>query len=240
MRRKREITSMIIIYKCVYIHKTSDAQHNCSPPAKQCPSISWAVPVPLANSPQFYSFFAWCCMVWNIPLASLGQLSQFCSLSAPCAPQPLVGRSVWEAEKLKLRHYCVINVIFLLKPKHNITPNTMKKINSVLAETRTQWLSFQKFHAGMSRNASHSINGGSPYMKWQTIFLTLCYHLIFRLFPINKDSPNWICACDLHLDLNSVSNFHCQEPKNPTWEYVPYKMKQSAECDNQFCFFRWM
>jgi len=42
-----------------------------------------------AKSPQFI-WWAWCCTVWNILWASLGQLSWLCSLPAPCAPSHLV------------------------------------------------------------------------------------------------------------------------------------------------------
>lgn len=42
----------------VNIHKTSDAQSNCSPPDDQCSANCQAVSAPSANSPQLYSFFA--------------------------------------------------------------------------------------------------------------------------------------------------------------------------------------
>jgi len=46
----------------------------------------------LVNSPQFI-YWAWCHMVWNIPLASLGQLPP--NFLCTCS----VGRA-WEAEKV--------------------------------------------------------------------------------------------------------------------------------------------
>lgn len=72
------------VYMCVGVYKTSDAQHDCSPPAEQCPASSQAMAFfSPANSLQFYSFFTWCHMVW---LVCLGQLSLFCPLPASCAP----------------------------------------------------------------------------------------------------------------------------------------------------------
>lgn len=38
----------------------------------------------------FYNFWALCYMVRKTPLASLGQLSWCCLLSAPCTPSPLL------------------------------------------------------------------------------------------------------------------------------------------------------
>lgn len=84
-------------------------------------------------------------MVWNIPLASLDQLSWLCFLPAPCVTS---ARSLSRlCEKLKspslcvstveqwLKHQCVTNIILLLKPKHGII--LWKKINSIPTETRT-------------------------------------------------------------------------------------------------------
>ena len=51
-------------------------------PADWCPSSN---PPLLANSPQFI-YWAWCPMVWNIPLASSGQLPRLCSLPPSCTP----------------------------------------------------------------------------------------------------------------------------------------------------------
>lgn len=68
--------------------------------------------------------------------------------SSMCPLSPLAGRAVQEAEKQvsltlhstaqqQLKHRYVIKVFFILKPKHSIVEDTMKKINSVPAETRT-------------------------------------------------------------------------------------------------------
>lgn len=73
------------------------------------------------------SFFTCCHVVWNIPLASLDQLYRFCP-----HPSPPTGRAVPEAEK----HRSVINIIvFLLKPKDSIIPDTTKK-RSVLPQLK--------------------------------------------------------------------------------------------------------
>lgn len=51
-------------------------------------------------------------------------------------PSSLTGRTVQQAEKTAkqhLEHLCVINIVFLLKPRHSIIPDTMKekkKINT--------------------------------------------------------------------------------------------------------------
>lgn len=45
--------------------------------------------------------------------------------------------------QLQLKFCCVINTVFLLKSKHSIIPDTMRKSNSVPAETRTVLLSDQ-------------------------------------------------------------------------------------------------
>jgi len=92
-------------------------------------------------------------MVWNTPLASLGQLSWVCPLPAPAAP--LACSLAGQSEKLKspwlgvstalqqLKHQHVINILLILNPKHSTTPPTRRKINSILAETRTtdKWFS---------------------------------------------------------------------------------------------------
>ena len=82
-------------------------------------------------------------------MASLGQLSRVCVLPAPAAPPacPLSGQSKrLESPGLsvstalqQLKHQCDINIILTLKPKHNSLPATRRKINSILAETRTVW-----------------------------------------------------------------------------------------------------
>ena len=118
------------------------------------PARSQAVAVPLSppgNSPWFYSFFfTWFHMVWNVSLASLGKLPWLCPLPATCLPPaPCAGRTVQKAEEMEtslplhstaqqlLKHWCVINTVFLLKLKRSIVPDTMKKVKPVSVETRT-------------------------------------------------------------------------------------------------------
>lgn len=61
-------------------------------------------------------------------------------LSSPrllCAPaSSLTGQ--YSTAQQQLKHWCVINIFFLPKPKHNIISDTTKKTSSVPPETRTQ------------------------------------------------------------------------------------------------------
>ena len=105
------------------VYKSSDARRNWSPPADRCPAYPRAAGPPTPARPP-YNCSAWPHMVWNTPLASLGQLSWVCPLPAPAAPLacPLAGQS----EKLKspwlsvstalqqLKHQHVINTLFIL------------------------------------------------------------------------------------------------------------------------------
>lgn len=110
----------------------------------------------------FKSPSAWSHMVWNIPLARLSQLPQFCPLPAPCHPSllpPPPSPLLIGAEKLEQAWLCTnllsnratgflqlfsattrntgvfIDLVFLLKPKHSIIPAVQEKKNSVPAET---------------------------------------------------------------------------------------------------------
>lgn len=131
------------VYIYVYIYRTINAHHlltNASQfTSSDCP------PVPTGNSPCFYSFFSTLFhMVWNVSLASLGQLPSNLSTSSTVAC-----RMVQKAEKIEmslalystaqqqLGYWCVINTVFLLKLKHSIIPDTMKNVNTVSDETRT-------------------------------------------------------------------------------------------------------
>lgn len=64
------------------------------------PSPSLSSSPPPANSPHFYGFFSWYHLIWNILLASLGQLLWFCHPppTAPPAPRPCLAR---QQEELK-------------------------------------------------------------------------------------------------------------------------------------------
>ena len=59
-----------------------------------------------------------------------------------CAPTanwcPAVLKILHPPRWKQTKHQCVISITFLLKPKHSIIPDTMKEINSVPAETRTE------------------------------------------------------------------------------------------------------
>ena len=104
---------------CIYI-QNKWCTVNCSPPTDVQPVPKQLQPTkPTPHSFQVCFFlcrllffvclfvFAWCQMVWNIPLASVAQLSWFCPHPAPCAPAAaLTGRTVQETEKLKHSWLC--------------------------------------------------------------------------------------------------------------------------------------
>lgn len=110
---------------------------------------NWSLP---ANSPQF-THWTWHSAVWNIPLASLGQLFLIvlppgflctCSLAEHGT---LI--SPWlraHSAQQQLKHQCVNNIILILNPKHSTVPATKKIIPD---ETRTQssyyWNSHDKW-----------------------------------------------------------------------------------------------
>jgi len=121
-----------------------DAQCSHSLPADQWPDRPWALAVP-QQLLQFY-FSLWHYVVWDIPLVSLGQLSWFCPLPAPCAPPvPHWQSSVrsWNTLNLEynvlqwLKHKGVINIILILNPKHRATPAARKKINHIPGHSLT-------------------------------------------------------------------------------------------------------
>lgn len=120
--------------------KSHAAQHSCFTLNEWCPVSSWAAATSLLF-PQFI-YWAWHHMVWNIPLASGGQLFWLTVLPTSL----LDGGVVWEAEKslthdehcsAKLNHQNVINIFLLLDLKHRTIPATSKKINSIPSETRS-------------------------------------------------------------------------------------------------------
>lgn len=87
-------------------------------------------------------------MVCNISLASLSQLSCLCSSQLLGHAQP----PCWQGSKRSsevldcastsqqhLKHCCVINTVFLLNPKHDTMPATMKKVISCEIRTRFQF-----------------------------------------------------------------------------------------------------
>jgi len=91
-------------------------------------------------------------MIWNIPLAYLGQLSWVCLLPAPCVPQVYLWQdstrssenrnvlgSVQHCSATTKTYVCYQHrvIVFFLKLRHSIIPDTVKKNNSVPTETRT-------------------------------------------------------------------------------------------------------
>ena len=141
----------IIVIIIARIYKTSDAQCSCSPPTDQCPAratSSRSGPPTPDNFSQFFKFFHMMSYGMEHPFGQFRSgvlvLSPPSSLHPP--PSPVSVRSVQEAEtssalystpQQHLNHWCVVNIVFLSKPKQSIIPTTMKKINSVPAETRT-------------------------------------------------------------------------------------------------------
>jgi len=72
------------------------------------------------SQPSSFYCSAWLCMVWDILVSSLGQLSWFFTLPAP--------QSTWEALSpkmsvstalLQLRYQCIINIILIRNLKHS-------------------------------------------------------------------------------------------------------------------------
>ena len=104
-------------------------------------------PLFLLLHPAFYCW-AWCHMAWDMPLLSWGLLCWLCPLPASCAP-PAPWPVGW-GEKQKRHWLCVstaqqwlkypwiINTVFSTYPKHSPILATMKKTNSIPAETCTQ------------------------------------------------------------------------------------------------------
>lgn len=73
----------------------------------------------LASSPRFISS-AWCSEVWNIPLASSGQLYCLCSLPASCAVHRKLKQPSFRLSTTyqQLNHQFVTSSILILNPKH--------------------------------------------------------------------------------------------------------------------------
>lgn len=95
----------------VCTHKTSDTHITCSPPDDQYPTVPenqqlpWWTPLSLKGGGLLllllFCFSTWFHTVWNISLASLGQLSWIYPLPALCASQSPVWkgcRGNWENE----------------------------------------------------------------------------------------------------------------------------------------------
>jgi len=82
-----------VMHSAVAHHLLANAQPN-SKQWSQC----------LANSPQFIQW-AWCHIVWNIHLISLGQLSSLYSLTASCAPSQSVEHGKLKKSLTWYKHY---------------------------------------------------------------------------------------------------------------------------------------
>jgi len=145
IRQKNE--GKIIILSIMITQYSKKVMHNAvdhHPLTEWCPGTPWATSAPMVSSPELYCLATW---IWNLPLASLDQLSWFCPLPAPYVPS--ASMLSWQYEKPKslslgvsivqkqLKHQCVINIILIQNPKHSTMPATQKKTSSTLAETRT-------------------------------------------------------------------------------------------------------
>jgi len=186
----------------IFIYKTNDAQSDFSPPAYWFQANFQAVAVPSANSPQFHSFSTWCHVVQNISLASLCQLSWFCHLPVPCAFQaPSWQDSIrrWITEysmtpystsQQQLKHQCIMKILFLLKPQHSTTLDTMKKINCVSAETRTGIVILWKITVTRSRYSFVRLLFCIIHVLVYAVlnYLNINSYVLFKLFKdkINK------------------------------------------------------
>jgi len=127
----------------------SDAQHNCSPSANWCPASPWAAAAPWLNLLSFIVSLhnvTWHgTSLWPAQVRCPSVVSSH--LLVPSSP--LACRTVWEAEKLKCSWFCAAllnrwnisllsKIFILLKTKYSIIPGSIKKINSVPAETGTE------------------------------------------------------------------------------------------------------
>lgn len=122
------------MYLCM--HKTSDTQSNCSPSTNWCSASAWAASPP-RTTPLSFMLFHMMSYGMNIPLASLRQLSWFSPFQLlVLSPSPslsgqykklknwnVLGSAVNTAQQ-QLKHWCIINIVFLLKPKHSNIPDT--------------------------------------------------------------------------------------------------------------------
>ena len=117
--QKSRTTVMIIIWHI----PTKQVMHNAiahRPPTDSQPVIEQQLS-PSQIASVFKSFFAWCHIMWNIPLASSGQLSWFCPLPDPCALSVFpTSRTAQEGEMSpdlhstpqQLKHGSVINTFY--------------------------------------------------------------------------------------------------------------------------------
>ena len=128
----------------IFIYKVSDIQYNIHHPLTNDQLVPEEFLLSLASSPQLCGYFTWHRMLWHIPLAILVQFPP----SSLCSPRRQVSKRSWKTEtslalrstdQQKLKHQCIIYIVSLLKPQNRITADTMKKTNSVPAETRIHY-----------------------------------------------------------------------------------------------------
>lgn len=107
----------------------------------------------LPTSLPCFLYWAWCNIVWNTSVVSLGHLSWLCLLPAShVPPTSLTSLAVQKAEKtLDLCKPCSTiktSLHYQLcdqhKPEHSPIPDTRKKINSPSAKTSTEVVSSTK------------------------------------------------------------------------------------------------
>lgn len=102
-KRKREMVSVVIT--SVHTYRTSDAQHNCSPPTNLCAASPWeAVALPPSPQPTSYSFIVFEMMPSDMkdpfgPLISWISCPGSVPYQLRVSPHsPPFGRTVGEAE----------------------------------------------------------------------------------------------------------------------------------------------
>jgi len=132
------------MYTHTYIYtRTKWCTSNCSSSVNQCSASLQATAVSPAKSPLLFKLFLHGAIWYGTPFDQFG--SAVLVLSSPsslCPQSPHWQGSArsWDTEisfalcstaQQQLKHQCAINIVFLLKPKLSIIPDTMKKIDSV-------------------------------------------------------------------------------------------------------------
>ena len=140
-KEKQGIHSPLPIGRQVFSHPQESR-------APSCVMVTWedkhhrSEHPPLSFFPSFICW-AWCHMVWNIPLVSWGQLSRLCPLPASCAPpaSSLVGWGEEQKRPWLCKHCSAVTKTslcyqhcFSTNPKHSLILATVKKINSIPAK----------------------------------------------------------------------------------------------------------
>ena len=119
MQKRREI--IVIIYFHIHIYKRSDAWHNCSATSSACPACSWAAAALQPTAPSFIiprDATGYGTSLWTVWVSCPGSVhSQL--LVCRAAQEVETSLALWNAAQQQLKHRCVINAVFLLKPKHH-------------------------------------------------------------------------------------------------------------------------